>query len=92
MRVAHVTRYGNKVKESKPRCSRRVRRRVAGYVGNRMLKLPGRRRKGRQEGRFMDVARADMQEVGVTEDAENGCRGQKIKAYDLPWLQVEEIA
>ena len=47
-----------------------VRRKDDGYNGRRMLrmKLPGKRKRGRQKRRFMDVVKEDMAEVGVTEE------------------------
>ena len=47
-----------------------VRRNDDGYIGRRMLRmeLPGKRKRGRSKGRFMDVVKEDMAEVEVTED------------------------
>lgn len=47
-----------------------------GYIGNRMLKLelPGKRKRGRPQRRFTKVVRANMQEVGVTEEHEEDKR------------------
>ena len=41
-----------------------------GYIGRRMLRmeLPGKRKRGRPKGRFMDVVKEDMAEVEVTEE------------------------
>lgn len=46
-----------------------MQRRESGYVGQKMLKmeLPGKRKSGRPQKRFMDVVKKDMLEVGVTE-------------------------
>ncbi len=41
-----------------------------GYIGRRMLRteLPGKRKRGRPNRRFMDVVKEDMAEVEVTEE------------------------
>lgn len=46
-----------------------VQRRDSGYTGQRKvnMKLSARRKRGRPQRRFMDVAKEDMQRAGVTE-------------------------
>ncbi|MCY0699101.1 hypothetical protein OVX40_29055, partial [Klebsiella pneumoniae] len=46
-----------------------AQRRDMSYIGRRMLRmeLPGRRKRGRPERRFMDVVKEDMQVVGLKE-------------------------
>ena len=47
-----------------------ARRKYAGYIGRRMLRmeLPGERTRGRPKRQFMDAVRADMAGVEVTEE------------------------
>ena len=73
--TAQVGQFGDKAKEAKLRWFRHVRRRDAGYIGRRMLKmeLPGKRKRGRPKRRFMDMVRKDMQVV-TEEDAEDSKR------------------
>ncbi|PME06485.1 hypothetical protein A8A06_13560 [Escherichia coli] len=68
--TAHVEKFGDKVREARLRWFGHVQRRDSGYIGQRMLKmeLPGRRRRGRPQRRFMDVVKEDMQRVGVREE------------------------
>ena len=47
-----------------------VRRKDVGYIGRRMLRieLPGKRKRGRPNRRFMDAVRKNMAVVKVTEE------------------------
>ena len=49
---------------------RKHERQDDGYIGRRMLRmeLPGKRKRGRPQRRFMDVVKEDMAEVEVTEE------------------------
>lgn len=51
-----------------------MKRKDGRYIGQRMLimQLPGKRRKGRPQRRFMDVVTEDVQRVGVTEEDARG--------------------
>ena len=72
--TAQVGWFGDKVRE--------VRLRDAGYIGRRIMKmeLPGKRKRGRPNRRFMDM---DMQVVGGREeDAEDRKRWKSICCID----------
>ena len=47
-----------------------LRRNDDGYTGRRMLRieLPGKMKRGKAQGRFMDVVKEDVAEVEVTDD------------------------
>ena len=68
--TAQVGRFGEKTRESRLRWYGHVLRKDDGYIGRRMLRmeLPGKRKRGRPKGRFMDVVKEDMAEVEVTEE------------------------
>ena len=58
-----------------------AQRRESGDIGRRMLEmeLPGRRRRGRPERRFMDAVKEDMQIVGVrVEDTEKRLKWKTV--------------
>ena len=63
-------RFGEKTREARLRCYGHVLRKDYGYIGRRMLRteLPGKRKRGRPNRRFMDVVKEDMAEVEVTEE------------------------
>ena len=62
-----VERLGMKMREGRMRWYGHVMRRDQEYVRRKMMEmeLPGKRKKGRQKGRFLDVVKEDMGEVGV---------------------------
>lgn len=50
-----------------------MQRRGSGYVVKMFsMELPGRRKRVRQQMRFMDVVKKDKQKAGMTEDARDG--------------------
>ena len=80
-------RFGEKTREARLRWYGHVRRKDDGYIGRRMLRveLPGKRKRGRPNRRFMDVVKEDMAEVEVTEEDEDrrtNCRRWKISSGD----------
>ena len=64
-----VERLGMKMREGRLRWYGHVMRRDQEYVKRKMMKieLPGKRRRGRQKRRFVDVVKEDMGEVGAKE-------------------------
>ena len=71
--TARRERFGEKPRDARQRWYGHVRRRDYGYIGRRMLRmeLPGKRKRGRPDRRFMDVVKEDMAEVEETgEDTE----------------------
>ena len=64
-----VERLGMKMREDRLRWYGHVMRRDQEYVGRKMMEmeLPGKRKKGRPKGRFLDVVKEDMEEVGAKE-------------------------
>ena len=65
-----VERFSKKVREARLRWYGHVMRRDEWYVGRKVLtmELPGKRRRGRQNRRFMDVIKDDMKVVGAMEE------------------------
>ena len=63
-------RVGEKTREARLRWYGSVRRKDDGYIRRRMMRmdLPGKKKRGRPNRRFMDVVKEDMAEVGVTEE------------------------
>ena len=59
-----------KTREARLRWFGHVRRKDDGYIGRRMMRmeLPGKRKRGRPERRFMDVAKEYTSKVDVTEE------------------------
>ena len=68
--TARVGRFGEKAREARLRRYGDVLRKYDEYIGRRMLRmeLPGKRKRGRQKRRFMDVVKEDMAEVEATEE------------------------
>ena len=68
--TAQVGKFGEKTREARLRWYGHLRRKDDGYIGRRMLRmeLPGKRKRGRPNRRFMDVVKEDMAEVEVTEE------------------------
>ena len=64
-----VGRFGDKTREAGLMWFGHARRKYAGYIGRRMLRmeLPGEGKRGRPKRQFMDVVRVDMAVVEVTE-------------------------
>ena len=64
-----VERLGMKMREGRLRWYGHVMRRDQDYVGRKMMEmeLPGKRRRGRQKRRFVDVVKEDMEKVGSKE-------------------------
>ena len=62
----NVVRIGKKARETRLRWYGHVLRRIAEYVGKRVIgmDLPGKRRRGRPLRRFMDVVKEDLKVVG----------------------------
>ena len=84
--TAQVGSFGEKTTEARLRWYGHLRRKDDGYIGRRvrMMELPGKRKRGRPKGRFMDVVKEDMAEVEVTEEdteARNNWRS-KIRCGD----------
>ncbi|KAL7841080.1 hypothetical protein SRHO_G00247710 [Serrasalmus rhombeus] len=76
-----VEQFGDKAREARLRWFGHVLRRNSGYIGQRMLEmeLPGRRRRGRPQRRFMDVVKVDMEMVGVkVEEAVDRARWRQM--------------
>ena len=68
--TAQVGKFGEKTREARLRWYGHLRRKDDGYIGRRMLRmeLPGKRKRGRPNRRFMYVVKEDMAEVEVTEE------------------------
>ena len=68
--AAQMGRFGEKTQEARLRWCGHVRRKDDGHIGGRtlMMELPGKRKRGRPNRRFMDVVKEDMAEVEVTEE------------------------
>ena len=68
--LANVTRFGEKVRESRLRWYGHVKMKDPEYVGNKVLEManPGKRRRGRPKGRWKDRVEKDMREIGATEE------------------------
>ena len=69
-RTAQVGQFVEKTRVARLRWYGHVRGKDDWYIGRRMLRmeLPGKRKRGRQKMRFMDVVKEDMAEVEVTEE------------------------
>ena len=85
--------FGDKTREARLRWYGHLRRKDDGYIGRRMLRmeLPGKRKRGRPESRFMDVVKEDMSEVEATEEDtvdRNNWR-RKIRCVD-PWWEKQK--
>ena len=61
-RTAKVEQLGMKMREGRLRWYGHVMRRDQEYVGRKMMEteIPGKRRRGRQKRRFIDVVKEDM--------------------------------
>ena len=68
--------------------------REEGYVGKTMMEMavPGRRKRGRLERRWMDLAREDMERVGAKEGDEVDREKWKILSHcgDPEWEKPKE--
>ena len=64
-----VERLGMKMREGRLRWYGHVIRRDQEYVGRKMMEmeLPGKRKRGRPKGRFLDVVKEDIGKVGAKE-------------------------
>ena len=67
--TVQVERFGMKMRKGRLRWYGHVMRRDQEYVGRKMMEmeLPGKRKKGKPNRRFLDVVKEDMGEVGVKE-------------------------
>ena len=70
--TAKIAKLGDKLRGTRLRWYRHVKRREEGYVGKRMAKMaiPSKRRRGRPKGRWMDMVREHMEIVGAREGGE----------------------
>ena len=70
--TAKIAKLGDKLPNAKLRWYGHVKRREEDYVGIRMMEMavPGRRKRGRQRRRWMDMAREDIERVGDREGDE----------------------
>ena len=68
--TAQVGKFGDKTRKARLRWYGHLRRKDDVYIGRRMLRmeLPGKRKRGRPNRRFMDVVKEDVAEVEVTEE------------------------
>uniref|UniRef100_A0AAR2L553 SCAN box domain-containing protein n=1 Tax=Pygocentrus nattereri TaxID=42514 RepID=A0AAR2L553_PYGNA len=56
------------------------------------MELPGRRRRGRPQRRFMDVVKVDMEMVGVkVEDAMDRQHRQLFRTFDWPFVLAQQF-
>ena len=64
-----VERLGMKMREGRLKWYRHIMRRDKEYVGRKMMEmeLPGKRRRRTPKGRFLDVVKKDIGEVGAKE-------------------------
>ena len=62
-----VEQLGMKMREGRLRCYGHVMRRHQKYFGRKMMEmeLPGKRKRGKPNRRFLDVVREDMGEIGA---------------------------
>ena len=82
-----VERLGIKMREGRLRWYGHVMRRDQEYVGRKMMEmeLPGKRKRGRPQRRFLDVVKEDMGEVVAKEtDVENRMIWIKIICCGYP--------
>ena len=68
--TAQVGKFGDKTREARLRWYGHLRWKDDEYIARRvlMMELPGKRKRGRQKRRFMDVVKEVMTEVEVTEE------------------------
>lgn len=68
--TAQVERPGDKVREARLRCCGHVQRRDSEDTGKMILNMEveDRRKRGKQQIRFMDVVKENTKRVGVTEE------------------------
>ena len=70
--TAKIAKLGDKLRNARLRWYGQVKRREEDYVAKRMMEMavPGRRKRGRQGRRWMDLAREDMERVEAKEGDE----------------------
>ena len=70
--TAKIEKLGDKLRNARLREYEHVKRREESYVGKTMMEVavPGRRKRGRPRGRWMALAREDMERVGAKEGDE----------------------
>ena len=68
--TTQVGRFGEKVREARPRWFGHVLRKDAGCIGRKMptMGLPGKRKRGRAKRMFVDAVTEDMTAVDVPEE------------------------
>ena len=79
--TAKIAKLGDKLRSGRLRWYGHVRRRDTEYVGRRVLEMavPGKRKRGRPNRRWMDAVKEDMRSAGVEEvDTEDRKRWKKM--------------
>ena len=85
--IVKVEQLGMKMREGRLKWYGHVVRKDQDYVGRKMIEmeLPGKRKRGRPKGRFLDVVKEDMGEVGAKEaDVEDRTAWRKIIRCGYP--------
>ena len=70
--TAKIVKLGDKLRNARLRWYGHMKRKEKGYVGKRMMEIavPGRRKRGRQRRRWMNLGREDMERVGAKDGDE----------------------
>ena len=91
MRVtAKIAKLGDKLRDVRQRWYGRVKKREENYVGKRMteMSVPGRRKRGRPRRRWMDLAREDLERVGVRDGGEvDRVKWKILRAVATPYRE-----
>ena len=84
--TAKIAKLGDNIWNASLRWYGYVKSREEGYVGKTMMEMAvsGRRKRGKPRRRWMDLAREDMERVGVKETKSIGRNGKYFRAVATP--------